>query len=479
MTTILKKYAKPWELVVLAISLLVLVELVFVQQWRAGRFAWQPELRVAAPGHEWLDGDLTPYGRGFEHELLDRFAALNGMTWTWIKTDTWAEAWELVRTGRADVVPGLGSRPPESMDVKVAAGPVYARSRALIVRNDKRYGIRKDCDVCERPILVTTNPQVTDALARDTGSLDCKPSTVVSPGLELPPVLDTLSRNQARFALVDERRFALWQPFYRGIQPAKPMSGELEYRWYWSERSPDLAHALADFWQGLQSKNALADLYDKYFGFLPKKTDYYELAHLARTLREDLPRYRDVVYKAASDNGIDPLLLVAVIYQESRFDSSARSKTGVRGMMQITRATAKALGVNRMDPVESIEGGARYLRSIYDGLQDLNLDDQTRWLFAVAAYNRGPGHLRDAVALARRLGGKGTSWRELKAAFPKLCYERWYRNARYGYTKGYEVVNYVESIRYYRYILHGLVVLSRPEAQQLAALVGPVRSSVL
>lgn len=479
MKTLLKKYAKPWELVVLAISLLILVQLVFVQQWQAGRFAWQPVLRVAAPEHEWIDGELTPYGKGFEHELLDRFVALNGMTWTWIKTENWAEAWDLVKNGRADVVPGLGSRPPESMDVKVAAGPVYARTRALIVHNDKRFGVRNDCDVCERPILVTSNPLITNALAADTGDLDCTPSTVVSPGLRLTPVLDTLSRNQARFALVDERRFALWQPFYQRIQPSRLIKGDLEYRWYWSERSPDLARALADFWDGLETRDDLADLYDKYFGFLPKKTDYYELRHMARTLRDKLPRYRDAIFKAARANDIDPLLLVAVIYQESRFDSAARSKTGVRGMMQITRATARQLGVNRMDPVESIEGGARYLRGIYDDLADLNLDDQTRWLFAVAAYNRGPGHLRDAVALAKRLGGDGSSWRQLKDVFPKLSYERWYRDAKYGYTKGYEVVNYVERIRYYRYILHGLIVLSRPEAQQLAALVGPVRSSIL
>lgn len=479
MDTIRTRYAKPWEMVALAVSLLVLVELVLLQQWRDGRFTPDPVLRVAAPGHEWLDGELTPFGQGFEHELLDRFCNRNGMTWTWIRTENWSEAWELVRTGRADVVPALGSRPPQDLDKDLAAGPVYARTRPVIVHTDQRYGVREDCDVCERPILVTSNPVLADSLRKATLDLDCTPRTVVSAGLELTPLLDTLSSNRARFALVDERRFALWQPFYQGIRPSRSLDGKLEYRWYWSERSPILAQALDDFWKDAQAGDGLADLYDKYFGFLPKDTDRYELRHLERTLREVLPRYRTVIDQAAEENGIDPLLLVAVIYQESRFDSSARSKTGVRGMMQITRETARVLGVNRMDPFDSIRGGARYLRALYDGLEDLDLDEQTRWLFALAAYNRGPGHLRDAVDVARELGGDGASWRELKAAFPKLCYTRWFKKAKYGYTKGYEVVSYVDKIRYYQYVLHGLVVLSRPEAQQLASLVDPVSGAVL
>ncbi|WP_461209845.1 MltF family protein [Desulfocurvus sp. DL9XJH121] len=460
-------------LVALAVALVILVQLALALQWRFGGFASKRVLRVAAPGHEWLDGELTPFGKGFEHELLDRFAENSGMTWTWIRTDSWAEAWTMVKNGRADVVPALGSRPPEALGVEVAAGPVYARTRPVIVHSDKRHGIREDCEVCERPILVTSNPVLTDSLADGAEDLDCTPRTVVSQGLDLTPLLDTLSRNQARFALVDQRRFALWQPFYQGIRPTRSLSRDLEYRWYWSRRSPELAKTLEVFWGDVQKNGALADLYDKYFGFLPKETDRFELRNLTRTLLDEFPRYRETILQAARDNGIDPLLLVAMIYQESRFDSAARSKTGVRGLMQITRATARILGVNRMDPFESIQGGARYLRQLYDGLEGMGLDEQTRWLFALAAYNRGPGHLQDAVDVARALGGQGHSWRELKTAFPKLCYKRWFSRAKYGYTKGYEVVSYVESIRYFRYVLHGLVVLSRPEAQQLAALVGP------
>src|SRR5690554_7072921 len=64
-------------------------------------------------------------------------------------------------------------------------------------------------------------------------------------------------------------------------------------------------------------------------------------------------------------------------------------------MMMLTLPTAKELGVkNRLDPKQSIEGGARYLSKLRDRLKDVPEPDRT-WL-ALAAYNVGYGHLRDA-----------------------------------------------------------------------------------
>ncbi|MBU1004081.1 MAG: transglycosylase SLT domain-containing protein [Proteobacteria bacterium] len=466
-------------MVVLTVSLLVLVELVFVMQWQDGRFSGEPVLRVAAPENEWLDSELTPYGIGFEKELLDRFCAKNKMSWTWIKTRNWAEAWEEVRKGRADMVIGLGSEPPNTLEIKMTVGPVYAHTRPVLIYNNKRFGVGKDCDIFERPVLLTASNVMADSLRQKALELDCSPRSVVSADLSMTPLLDTLDRNQARFALVDQRRFALWQPFYHKIKTAKTLDRELEYRWYWSERSPALNESLHRFWTDIQANGRLASLYDKYFGFLPEKTDHFEIYHLLKTLDEKLPAYRKAIIKAAKRTGIDPLLLVAVIYQESHFDAEARSSTGVRGLMQITTATAEHLGVDRKDPFESIEGGSRYLRNLYRELGDLGLDTETRWLFTLASYNRGPGHLRDAVALAKRLGGTGRAWLEMKTVFPKLNYERYYKDAKYGYTNGLEVVDYVERIRYYRYILHGLVILARPEAQELTSLVAASGPSLL
>ena len=262
------------------------------------------------------------------------------------------------------------------------------------------------------------------------------------------------------------------------FQPARALPGEVPYRSFWSEESPRLAKSLAAFWDRMAEGDEFKNLSERYFGFLPQETDYYEIYHLRETITRKLPLYRDRILAAAGKNRIDPLLLVALIYQESRFKPRARSRTGVRGLLQVTQATAREMGMtNRLDPGQSIQGGTRYLRKLYDRLGPLDLDPWDRWFFTLAAYNKGMGHLRDAMALARKKGGDGRTWRELKDVYPLLSYRKYFSRTQHGYTRGYEAVDFVESIRYYYYILHGLVVLSRPEAKQLAAFVPPVSVS--
>ncbi len=82
---------------------------------------------------------------------------------------------------------------------------------------------------------------------------------------------------------------------------------------------------------------------------------------------------------------LDPALLKAVAHAESNFSPDAISHAGAKGIMQLTDPTAETLGVtNVFDPVQNIEGGAKYLRAMLDRYGgDVSL--------ALAAYNAGPG----------------------------------------------------------------------------------------
>jgi len=97
------------------------------------------------------------------------------------------------------------------------------------------------------------------------------------------------------------------------------------------------------------------------------------------------PKFDELVRQSAARNGIDPNLIVAVMRQESGFNPRARSYKGASGLMQLMPATARRFGVvNIYDPVENIEGGARYLRFLLDTFQgDINL--------VLAGYNAGEG----------------------------------------------------------------------------------------
>ena len=80
-----------------------------------------------------------------------------------------------------------------------------------------------------------------------------------------------------------------------------------------------------------------------------------------KQVRNRLPPLIPVFQEVAAAHDLDWRLLAAMGYQESHWDPDAVSKTGVRGIMMLTQRTATQLGINdRLDPVQSIEGGARY-----------------------------------------------------------------------------------------------------------------------
>ena len=106
-------------------------------------------------------------------------------------------------------------------------------------------------------------------------------------------------------------------------------------------------------------------------------------------------------------------------------------------------------------------GGARYLRELWDQIGDKAANDWDRWFMALAAYNQGMSNVNRTIRLAQEMGKKGNTWADLKQAFPlsTTC-------------RGVEAKFFVERIRYYNFILHGLVALAPAEAQDFAPLLG-------
>ncbi|MBU2936867.1 MULTISPECIES: lytic transglycosylase domain-containing protein [Pacificibacter] len=93
--------------------------------------------------------------------------------------------------------------------------------------------------------------------------------------------------------------------------------------------------------------------------------------------------YLAVARSIAQRNNVPPDLFLRLIQQESGWNPQAKSHKGALGLAQLMPQTAKTLGVNPNDPHQNLEGGARYLRQMYNKFGT--------WRLALAAYNAGPG----------------------------------------------------------------------------------------
>jgi membrane-bound lytic murein transglycosylase F len=122
--------------------------------------------------------------------------------------------------------------------------------------------------------------------------------------------------------------------------------------------------------------------------------------------------------------------------------------------MMLTEATADYLDIeDRMDPQSSIFGGAEFFARQMERLPD-TIEEPDRTWFALAAYNVGFNHIKDAMQIVEWQGGDPNKWVDVSDALPLLAKQRWYSRVQYGYARGWEPVLYVNNIRsYYNIIL--------------------------
>ncbi|MCK5722887.1 MAG: transglycosylase SLT domain-containing protein, partial [Gammaproteobacteria bacterium] len=147
----------------------------------------------------------------------------------------------------------------------------------------------------------------------------------------------------------------------------------------------------------------------------------------------------------------------------SHWNPRAISPTGVKGIMMLTKVTAKDLGVeDRTVPAQSIKGGAQYLRELSE-MFPAEISKLDKLWFTLAAYNVGIGHLADARLITKQRGGNPDKWIDVKENLPLLRLKRWYEKTRYGYARGNEPVKYVENIRSYYDILHWHLAKENPQ----------------
>lgn len=389
---------------------------------------------------------------GFEYELAKRFAAHLGVELQIETADNIEDIFSRLNRpgGPALAAAGLVASDMRRDQVRFTH-PYLDVTTQVIYRKDQRRPRRPE-ELVGRRILVlkgSVHAEQLRAMQAELPGLQFEESDAV----EVVDLLRMVDEGQIDLTLVESNELAMNQVYFSNVRSAFDLGESTNLVWMLGQGEDDsLLAAANEFLDNSRENGTLQTLRERYYGHVDV-LGYVGAYAFAQHLQQRLPRYEKTFRETGRRHGVDWRLLAAIGYQESHWQPEATSKTGVRGLMMLTLRTANAMGVsNRLDPIQSIEGGGKYFVKIHNGLPD-SIQEPDRTWFALAAYNVGGGHLEDARKLAEAEGLDPNKWLDVKQMLPRLSQKQWYSKTRYGYARGGEPVHFVANIRRYYDIL--------------------------
>jgi membrane-bound lytic murein transglycosylase F len=385
---------------------------------------------------------------GYEFELAKAFADYIGVDLVIKQADSLSDLYSTIdRNDAAFAAAGLTVSQEKDKWVRFST-PYMQVSQQVIYR---RGGMKPKefFDLAKGQLVVTSDSSHAHQLRVMQNDQVPELTWSESPDFETVELLQMVAMGEVDFTVVDSNEFEMLQAYYPNLAVAFDLTGAQPLAWAFPQSRDDSLFKLAQsFFRNAQTNGLLLEVRERFYGHLDQ-LNYVGAKRFQKQTDKKLDKYDDLFQQAADRHNLDWRLLAAMSYQESHWNPRAKSFTGVRGMMMLTLRTAKELGVrNRLDPKQSIDGGADYLVKLRKRLPESISEPDRTWM-ALAAYNVGYGHLTDARKLAKKDGGDNTRWMDVKNYLPLLSQKRYYKQTRHGYARGSEPVSYVQNIRRY------------------------------
>jgi membrane-bound lytic murein transglycosylase F len=273
------------------------------------------------------------------------------------------------------------------------------------------------------------------------------------PGTSTADLLEVVASGRLEFALVESTRYTLARRHFPQLDVAFHVGKPVDYAWLFAPKEKRrLNEAAGPFLERIRKDGTLKRLVDRYYSHAARITAV-DAGTLIERMATQLPQLKPHFQEAEAVSGLDWRLIAAIGYQESHWDPSATSPTGVRGLMMLTEETAQRLQIrDRLDARDSIVGGARYLALLRETMQ-ARIPEPDRTFLALAAYNLGIGHLEDARILAQRGGLNPDKWQDVRQVLPRLAEPEAFSTLKHGYARGFEAIQLVDNVRNYFDIL--------------------------
>lgn len=390
---------------------------------------------------------------GFEYQLAREFAEYLDVDLNMFSVNGRDDVFRALKHGKAHIAAaGLITSQGRLDRVRFSSSYYHAQARVVYKLGDRKP--REMEDLYKKRIAVGADSYFQELLLQFQQS---HPELVFSNSYDMETIdlLQQVQDGELDFTVVSEHEFIAHRGIFPQLSLGMKLGEERQLGWAMLRNrglSADMYGAVDDFMSGLKKSGRLDQLHERYFSHF-REIDQAGALEFANKVNNRLPLYEQLIREVATEYNIPWELLAAISYQESHWNPDAVSPTGVRGMMMLTKATARQVNIeDRENLQQSLRGGAEYFRSMTKKVPEDVAEPDRTW-FALAAYNVGFGHLEDARRLTEDQGFDPHIWVDVKEHLPLLTKRKWYSRTRYGYARGHEPVRYVQNIRHFYQVL--------------------------
>jgi peptidoglycan lytic transglycosylase F len=390
--------------------------------------------------------DRDNQATGPEYDITQSFAKSLQVDVEYKIYDSTKELIDALRNKEGDIA-AAGLTVNEKRKTEFDFGPVYQKTNEYLVCHRDKKRIKNEAGLKGLEIVLAADSSYTE-------SIKAYPDVqwTTDQHLNTVDLITQVANKKISCTVSDSTLYDIERRYHTEIQNKYTLAKESELAWMFNKHNDELGQTISNWFVQYKEEHELARMLEKYYGFI-EIFDYVDTHKFLKRVKTRLPKYKDFFVDAAEKNDIEPSLLAAQSYQESHWNRKAKSPTGVRGIMMLTQPVAKSLGVtNRLNAKQNIYAGAKFHAKMKKMVEQV--DEPTRSWLALAAYNIGRGHFRDAQSLARKLNKNPDYWHDMKEVLPLLSQKKYYKNLRYGYARGNEPVRYVTRIRNYDELLH-------------------------
>lgn len=387
---------------------------------------------------------------GYDYSLVSQFCEDKNIAIRLIVAPNMSDMIQLLDSGQVDLIAYEIPITSEYKKRVLHCGVVNATSQVLVQPLKKgKVEITDVTQLVGRDIYVEKDSKYQQRIENLNNELGggVNIHTVDKDTLITEDLIRMVSEGEIPLTIVDSDIARLNKTYYRDLDITLELSFPQRSSWAVAMSKPWLADTINEWTKQETPKRKYAEIHKRYFELSKTNQRPYTIDFS----KGYISAYDLYFKKYAKQIGWDWRLMAAQAYAESRFDSSAVSWAGARGIMQIMPSTAQGYGLTTRIAYndDNIRVASLILKKLDNLLSKYVEDPDERMKFVLGAYNSGLAHIFDAIALAEKYGKNPKLWDENVAEAVLMKTKPEYYNdpvCKYGYFRGRQTYEYVNKV---------------------------------